>query len=82
MTVEGMMTSVPLWLPDDSSVAQTNMSEFMRWSEARYEKKFNNYSTLYEWSVKNSQEFWDAIWDFGQVRATTRGEVVLEHGEL
>lgn len=36
---------------------------------------------LWEWSVDESEAFWTAVWDFCEVRAATRGETVLEHGD-
>jgi acetoacetyl-CoA synthetase len=38
-----------------------------------------DYDALYRWSLDQPEAFWTAVWDFGAVRAATRGERVTEN---
>jgi acetoacetyl-CoA synthetase len=46
------------------------MTSYMRWLEAERERAFDDYRSLWEWSVTELEEFWSSIWDFFDVRAS------------
>ncbi len=75
------MSDTPLWTPTPAQVAQANLSRFMRFAGERHDRKFDDYAALYDWSVRESERFWTAVWDFCEVRAAARGEVVLADGD-
>ena len=47
------------------------MTRFQHYVEQRYEKSFNSYAELHLWSVTDIDNFWTAIWDFCELKATT-----------
>ena len=49
----------------------------MRVVERRHGLELNDYDDLYRWSVEASEDFWVALWDFLDVRASVRGPSVL-----
>ncbi len=69
------MTS-PLWTPSADRVARANLTRFIALVNERYGARFSSYEPLYAWSIAHPVEFWTAMWDFGGVRSSLRGERV------
>ncbi len=67
-----------LWEPSVERIRQTNMYRFMQTVNERYGKQFNDYATLYEWSVTEIPDFWAAIWDFVDIKASRPYARVVE----
>ncbi len=59
-----------LWQPTAERITQTNMIRFMQYVNATYGQNFSTYDDLYNWSVENALEFWEAMWEFGEVKAS------------
>ncbi len=55
--------SLPLWTPSPKRIADTQLSAFM----ARYAPHAREFADLHAWSVEHREEFWAAVWDFGDV---------------
>jgi acetoacetyl-CoA synthetase len=56
------MSEQPLWTPDPARAARTGMARFMHAAGKR------DYAELHRWSVEKSEDFWEMIWRFGEVR--------------
>ena len=70
----------PLWTPSSEAVARANLTRF-----AGRHRPGASYAELWRWSVDRPEEFWPAVWRFGEVIADTRGDgtqwdAVLEGG--
>jgi acetoacetyl-CoA synthetase len=59
-----------LWQPSQERILQTNMYRFIQFINARHGKSFSDYPQLYQWSVDNITDFWAAMWDFADIRAS------------
>ncbi len=70
----------PLWTPSAERVAEANLTRFMQVAGERAGRAFEDYDSLWRWSVDERAAFWDALWDFCGV-VGDKGEVVLEDGE-
>ena len=84
MREENAMTALndaPLWIPDSERVADANMTRFMRWLAQARGVRCVDYAALHDWSVREREAFWPALWDYLQVRASVRGEAVLIDGD-
>ena len=57
----------PLWSPSRGRIAQANVTRFIDALNAAYKLKLRGYGDLYEWSIDNLEEFWDAVWQYGRV---------------
>jgi acetoacetyl-CoA synthetase len=55
----------PLWTPSPERAAQTNMARFMALAGTGA-----SYEALHRWSIDNSEQFWNLLWDFCAVRGT------------
>ena len=67
-----------LWEPSPAQIEQSNMYRFMQYVNARHDKSFMRYDELYQWSIEAIPEFWAAIWDFMEIRASRPGEQVVD----
>ena len=77
---EGRMTE-PLWQPSDERIANSNLAAFMRHAEADWGVSLPDYAALYEWSIKELEQFWQSVWAFCGVIAETQGGRVLVDGD-
>jgi len=70
--------SQPLWKPDATRIADTRISAFMaQVNRDGAGLAITDYTQLHQWAVAHPEAFWDAVWRFSGVVATTRGETVL-----
>jgi acetoacetyl-CoA synthetase len=56
------VSETPLWTPDAARAARTGMARFMRLAGKR------DYDELHRWSVERSEDFWELLWKFAEVR--------------
>jgi acetoacetyl-CoA synthetase len=63
------MSDQPLWTPSPDRIARANLTRF---------GKGRSYAELYEWSVRQPLEFWDAMWDFGGVIGTKGNRIAID----
>ncbi|MES9906346.1 MAG: AMP-binding protein, partial [Sedimenticola sp.] len=71
-----------LWQPDKKQIESAQVTGFRRRIIADFEIDLADYPALYEWSLKHSEAFWSALWDDAGVIAETKGDTLLEQGEL
>jgi acetoacetyl-CoA synthetase len=72
-----MSSNDPLWTPDEKRAGATAMTRFRNEAEVRTGRALPDYQALHDWSVTETADFWDAIWDFCNVVASAKGERVL-----
>jgi acetoacetyl-CoA synthetase len=52
----------PLWTPSPERAAKTELARFMKLAGK------STYAELHRWSIEHSEDFWELVWRFGQVR--------------
>jgi len=67
-----------LWKPSEDRIKSSNMYRFIQYVNNRYNTDFTGYSQLYQWSIENIPEFWASIWDFTEIRASKKYEMVVD----
>jgi acetoacetyl-CoA synthetase len=67
----------PLWVPSPERVKNANITRFMDFVNKKYSLNVEDYQALYQWSVDKREDFWAAVWEFGEVIASTTYEKVL-----
>jgi acetoacetyl-CoA synthetase len=67
-----------LWEPSTAQIEQSNMHRFMQYVNRRHGTAFDRYDELYHWSIEALPEFWAAIWDFMEIRASRGAEQVVD----
>ncbi|HIF25748.1 MAG TPA: acetoacetate--CoA ligase [Micavibrio sp.] len=71
-----MTNEQPLWTPTQEFISQTNMAAFMDFVKNKTGQSFDDYNSLWNWSVDNTETFWDMIWDFCGVIGD-KGDTIL-----
>jgi acetoacetyl-CoA synthetase len=67
-----------LWAPSPERAERTRLAGFTRFAEARTGRSFPAYADLWRWSTTELEEFWQAVWDFFEVRSSAPHTAVLE----
>ena len=60
----------PLWKPSEDRIRGTNMYRFMNFINDKYDQDFKEYEPLYQWSIKNIPDFWAAMWELAEIKAS------------
>jgi acetoacetyl-CoA synthetase len=60
-----------LWEPSDQFARNSRMWAYMRWLEAHKGLGFEDYASLWAWSSTNVGAFWETIWQFFDVCASS-----------
>ena len=68
----------PLWTPSQNIITQANISKFIQFVNESYSLKVESYRDLHSWSIKNITDFWESIWGFTEVIASTRYEKIVD----
>lgn len=76
------MTEAGGWTPDVDAVAHANITRFTDWLRDSGRGDHADYQALWEASVSDVSWFWEAIWDFFEVQATTRATSALGESEM
>ena len=66
-----------LWAPPPERVARARITEFREWLRKERGREFADFEALWTWSTTDVEGFWQAIWDFFGVEATSPPTGVL-----
>ncbi|WEK42223.1 MAG: acetoacetate--CoA ligase [Candidatus Sphingomonas colombiensis] len=66
-----------LWTPDGDFVEKAQLTRFMRWLGAERNIHFEDYATLWRWSVDDLDGFWRAIYDYFSLDADGDPEAIV-----
>lgn len=67
-----------IWRPKESDIESSSMSRFQKLIIEKYQAKIDNYDALYKWSIENSYEFWEEVWNFTNIIHSTPYTQVLD----
>ncbi len=56
-----------LWKPSKERIESSNAIRFIELVKSMYNYKGESFYDLWNWSVTHPKEFWNAIWDFGNI---------------
>ncbi len=73
------MSNPILWFPSRQRIQAANISAFMRQVSEDSTIEISDYDSLYRWSIKQPESFWNSVWDFSGLVAETRGECTVEN---
>jgi acetoacetyl-CoA synthetase len=62
---------IPLWTPSAERIASARITQFQTYVEQRLNKKFNDVNDLWRWSIEDLNGFWQAIWDYHEIKTHT-----------
>ncbi|MGV0715189.1 acetoacetate--CoA ligase [Mycolicibacterium sp. XJ662] len=52
------------WTPTADDIAKARITDFARFVQQRVDTPFEDYQSLWQWSVDDSSAFWAALWDY------------------
>ncbi len=70
-----------MWQPSPQRIEAANLTEFMRVVRGRHGADAHDYATLYDWSIREPELFWQALWSYSGVIAETQGSRILVDGD-
>ena len=71
------MTGKVLWTPTPERYEASSMARFERFVNQTTGQTFDDYNAMWRWSVDDLEGFWNAIWDFFDLRASVRPQTLL-----
>ena len=71
-----------IWEPSTERAEATNLTRYLRWLAANEFGAFADYQALWEWSVKELDQFWESIWRFHDVNAERPYRTVREGSQM
>ncbi len=77
-----LMTEPGGWTPDADTVAQANITRFTDWLRDNGRGDYPDYPALWQASVSDVGWFWQAVWDFFDVKAGVRASTALANAEM
>lgn len=72
----------PLWAPSEERKAEANITRFIGLVNKLYGLRIGSYDELYKWAVEHIQDFWAAVWDFVEIKASGYDSVVDDLGKF
>lgn len=66
-----------LWEPDQNWKQRSNIYHYMNWLKNHKQLSFNNYHSLWQWSVDEIEDFWLSIWEYFDIQSNQTYETVL-----
>ncbi|MDW8145012.1 MAG: acetoacetate--CoA ligase [Roseiflexaceae bacterium] len=71
-----------LWSPPPEMMRASRMQQYIDWLAQTHGLTFNDYHALWQWSVTDLPAFWQSIWDFFDVQATTLPQTALADARM
>ncbi len=50
----------------------------MKYAGNSWNKDFLDYESLYQWSIQETEKFWLSVWEFTDIIAEFRGNMVIK----
>jgi acetoacetyl-CoA synthetase len=67
-----------LWKPPEERKKNANVTRFIAFVNRKHGKEFKAYPELYQWSVDHIPDFWAAMWEFADIRASKKYQKVID----
>lgn len=71
-----------LWTPSKHLLQESNLSRFAAWLKEKHGLSFNDYKSLWQWSVDYPAAFWENIWNYFEVKSYTPYKAVMSADEM
>jgi acetoacetyl-CoA synthetase len=68
----------PLWEPSEERKNQANITRFIGFVNGKHGLEMNSYDQLWKWSVENIPDFWAAMWEFAEIKASRGYDEVVD----
>ncbi len=65
-----------IWRPSPEIAQASEMERFRRFGEARAGHSLQDFPALHAWSIAAPEAFWDAMWDFAEIRGDKGARII------
>lgn len=56
-----------MWRPSEKRITEANITRFTEIAEKKTKRSFTDYRQLHQWSIENIADFWEMIWEYGDI---------------
>jgi len=74
------MLNKKMWHPSKSLIENSNIFEFQKKINNKYNLSISNYLELHKWSVDNIDSFWKEVWSYSKVIYSQPYTNIIKHG--
>jgi len=71
-----------LWQPNDESIKRANLTSFITFVNKEYDTSFSDYYGLYNWSVTEIEQFWEAMWKYSGIIHSKSYDKILDERKM
>lgn len=71
-----------LWEPSKSFKERSQMYHYMKWLAQERGLHFEDYDSLWNWSVHELEAFWESIWDYFNIKASSEPNNILSKRKM
>jgi acetoacetyl-CoA synthetase len=82
MDTKSISEGTLLWEPSDEFIKQANITKYLNWLRKEKGLTFDDYNSLWQWSVTQIEDFWQTLWDFFQIKASKPYTKVLSQRKM
>ena len=66
-----------LWEPSSYHYNSSNISEYISFVNKTYKQSFKNYDSLYDWSISNTEDFWESVAIFCEIKFSKKYSSII-----
>ena len=71
-----------LWTPKEESIKGANITRFIKFVNKESGASVSDYSGLYNWSVTEIEQFWEALWKYSGIIHSKSYEKILDERKM
>jgi acetoacetyl-CoA synthetase len=71
-----------LWEPTDETKNQAVITKYIHWLKINKKLEFNDYDSLWKWSVDEIESFWQSLWQFFEIKASKPYRSILSQRKM
>ncbi len=71
-----------LWQPTPDSILNSHLHHYMLWLSSQKQRHFDDYESLWRWSVDDVGGFWESVWDYFEVISHSPYQHALQGNEM
>jgi acetoacetyl-CoA synthetase len=71
-----------LWQPSEERLKNAGLTRYMGWLKTRKGLAFADYHALWQWSVDQVEDFWESIWQYYDIKASSPYTRVLAERKM
>lgn len=76
--MKSVLDGVILWEPTEAQTKDSRLYNYMEWLKEKKGLTFNDYNSLWKWSVENIEDFWESLWEYFEIKSSQSYTTVLE----